>query len=135
MSKAGLVITAVTVEKRPVSDVARSYGVARSWIHTLLARYQAEADAAFEPRSRRPKSSPSAISPDVVSLIVRLRKELAGQALRTGCRTGSSAVLPGRTVGTRPWSPAWLIEDRAGLSVPRLTTAWVQPHRDKETER
>jgi hypothetical protein len=29
----------------------------------------------------------------------------------------------------------WLIEDRAGLSVPKLTTAWVQPHRDKETER
>ncbi len=29
----------------------------------------------------------------------------------------------------------WLIEDRAGLSVPRLTTAWVQPHRVKETER
>lgn len=29
----------------------------------------------------------------------------------------------------------WLIEDRAGLSVPRLTTAWVQPHRGKETER
>jgi hypothetical protein len=29
----------------------------------------------------------------------------------------------------------WLIEDRAGLSVPRLTTVWVQPHRVKETER
>ena len=29
----------------------------------------------------------------------------------------------------------WLIEDYAGLSVPRLTTAWVQPHRVKETER
>jgi len=29
----------------------------------------------------------------------------------------------------------WLIEDRAGLSVPRLTTAWVQPHRVRETER
>lgn len=29
----------------------------------------------------------------------------------------------------------WLIEDRAGLSVPKLTTVWVQPHRDKETER
>ncbi|MFI5081047.1 MAG: helix-turn-helix domain-containing protein [Streptosporangiales bacterium] len=41
MSKARLVITAVTVEKRPVSEVARSYGVARSWIYTLLARYQA----------------------------------------------------------------------------------------------
>ena len=30
MSKARLVITAVTVEKRPVSEVARAYGVARS---------------------------------------------------------------------------------------------------------
>ena len=30
MSKARLVITAVTVEKRPVSEVARTYGVARS---------------------------------------------------------------------------------------------------------
>jgi hypothetical protein len=29
----------------------------------------------------------------------------------------------------------WLIEDRAGVSVPRLTTVWVQPHRVKETER
>jgi hypothetical protein len=72
--KARLVITAVTVENRQVSEVARSYGVARSWIHTLLARYQAEGEAAFEPRSRRPKSSPSAISPDVADLIVRLRK-------------------------------------------------------------
>jgi hypothetical protein len=30
MSKARLVITAVTVEKRPVSEVAKSYGV-ESW--------------------------------------------------------------------------------------------------------
>ena len=29
----------------------------------------------------------------------------------------------------------WLIDDRAGPSIPRLTTAWVQPHRVKETER
>jgi transposase len=42
MSKARLVITAVTVEKRPVTEVARAYGVARSWIYELLARYRAE---------------------------------------------------------------------------------------------
>src|SRR5258708_6743361 len=36
MSKARLVITAVTVEKRPVSEVARAYGVARSWVYALL---------------------------------------------------------------------------------------------------
>ena len=87
MSKARLVITAVTVEKRPVSEVARSYGVARSWIYALLDRYRAEGEAAFEPRSRRPKTSPTAISPDTAELIIRLRKELAGQGLDAGPQT------------------------------------------------
>jgi transposase InsO family protein len=87
MSKARLVITAITVEKRPVSEVARSYRVARSWIYTLLARYEVEGEAAFEPRSRRPKTSPSAISPETVELIIRLRKGLAGQGLDAGPQT------------------------------------------------
>ena len=84
MSKARLVITAVTVEKRPVSEVARSYGVARSWIYTLLARYRAEGKAAFEPRSRRPRTSPRAINAGAADLIVRLRKELTEQGLDAG---------------------------------------------------
>ncbi|HEV3290145.1 MAG TPA: IS481 family transposase [Streptosporangiaceae bacterium] len=87
MSKARLVITAVTIEKRPVSEVARAYGVARSWIYTLLARYRDQGEAAFEPRSRRPATSPSAISPEVIELIVRLRKDLAGQGLDAGPHT------------------------------------------------
>jgi hypothetical protein len=29
----------------------------------------------------------------------------------------------------------WLIEDREGVSVPKLTTTWAQPHRDKESGR
>ena len=87
MSKARLVITAVTVEKRPVSEVARTYGVARSWIYALLERYRAEGEAAFEPRSRRPKTSPAAIGGQTVELIVRLRKELAGQGLDAGPQT------------------------------------------------
>ena len=87
MSKARLVITAVTVEKRPVSEVARSYGVARSWVYELLARYGEEGEAAFEPRSRRPKTSPRATAPDTVELITRIRKELAGQGLDAGPHT------------------------------------------------
>ena len=87
MSKARLVITAVTVEKRPVSEVAKSYGVARSWVYTLLTRYQAEGEAAFEPRSRRPKSSPRATGPGTVELIITLRKELSGQGLDAGPQT------------------------------------------------
>ncbi len=87
MSKARLVITAVVTEKRPVSEVARDYGVARSWIYALLARYRAEGEAAFEPRSRRPKTSPGAVSDATAGLIVRLRKELAGQGLDAGPHT------------------------------------------------
>jgi transposase-like protein len=91
MSKARLVITAVITEKRAVREVARDYGVARSWIYALLARYQAEGEAAFEPRSRRPKSSPRAIPEATADLIVRLRKELAGQGLDAG-RTPSAGT-------------------------------------------
>ena len=57
-----LVITAVVTENRTVRDVAASYGVSKSWIYLLLARYRAEGEAAFEPRSRRPKTVPSAIA-------------------------------------------------------------------------
>lgn len=87
MSKARLVVTAVMAGKRKPAEVARSYGVARSWVYTLLRRYQAEGEAASGPRSRRPRSSPSAISPDTVELIVRLRKDLSGQGLDAGPHT------------------------------------------------
>jgi transposase InsO family protein len=87
MSKARLVITAVTVEGRPVREVARTYEVARSWIYTLLDRYRHEGEAAFEPRSRRPKTSPNAVSDDVAELIVGLRKDLTGQGLDAGPQT------------------------------------------------
>lgn len=45
MSKARLIITAITVEGRSPSEVARDYGVARSWVYTLLARYHNEGEA------------------------------------------------------------------------------------------
>src|ERR1700752_2545482 len=87
MSKARLGITAVIVEKRPVSEVARAYGVARSWVYTLLARYRAEGEAAFEPRSRRPKTSPRAIPASPAGPIIKPRKDLAGQGLDAGPQT------------------------------------------------
>jgi transposase InsO family protein len=84
MSKARLVITAVITEHRSQSEVARAYGVSQGWISRLIARYRAEGEAAFEPRSRRPKTSPAAISAGTVDLIVALRKDLAGRGLDAG---------------------------------------------------
>ena len=56
MSKARLVITAVIVEGRPQSAVARAYGVSEGWVSKLVARYRQEGEVAFEPRSRRPRT-------------------------------------------------------------------------------
>ena len=80
-SKARLVITAVVVEKQPVAQVVRDYGVSRSWVYELVARYRAEGEAAFEPRSRRPKTSPTAIPPATVTLITDLRGKLTTAGL------------------------------------------------------
>jgi transposase InsO family protein len=84
MSKTRLVVTAVVVEGRSQGEVARAYGVSQGWISRLVARYRAEGEAAFWPRSRRPHTSPTAIPPATVELIVRLRKELAEDGLDAG---------------------------------------------------
>ena len=86
MSKRRLVITAVLAGESQ-SEVARRYGFSQPWISRLLARYRLEGEAAFEPRSRRPHTSPTAVPEQTVELVRRLRKELAGQGLDAGPET------------------------------------------------
>jgi transposase InsO family protein len=87
MSKARLVITAVVVERRKQAEVAQAYEVSPGWVSKLVARYRAEGEAAFEPRSRRPKTSPSATPSATVDLIVLIRNRLAGQGHDAGPAT------------------------------------------------
>jgi transposase InsO family protein len=87
MSKARLVITALVVEKQSPAAVAHRYGVHRSWVYRLKARYEAEGEAALTPRSRRPKTSPRATAPETVEAVLRLRKQLAEQGLDAGADT------------------------------------------------
>lgn len=84
MSKARLVITAVIVEKRKVAEVAKTYGVSRSWLYELLARYRDEGEAAFEPRSRQPKTVPRAVPATTVELILKIRRDLTAAGLDAG---------------------------------------------------
>jgi transposase InsO family protein len=84
MSKARLVITAVVFEGRTQAEVAAAYGVSKGWVSKLVARYRAEGEAAFEPRSRRPKTSPRALDPAVVALILQLRERLTAAGLDAG---------------------------------------------------
>jgi transposase InsO family protein len=104
VSKARVVITAVAQGGMTQAEAAETYKVSKSWVCKLLARYRAEGEAAFEPRSRRPKSSPTAISAEVVEQIVRLRKELTGSGLDGG-----------------PHTIAWHLEHRHGVTVSAAT--------------
>ncbi len=87
MSKRRSIILSVVVEGLTQAETARLYGVSRGWVSKLIARYRLEGDAAFEPRSRRPRSSPTKTPDSVVELIVNLRRTLTGQGLDAGAET------------------------------------------------
>ena len=86
MSKRRLVITAVLAGQSQ-SEVARTYGVSQGWISKLMARYRAEGDQAFEPRSRRPATSTNATPQATVDLVLQLRDQLNSQGLDAGAET------------------------------------------------
>jgi transposase InsO family protein len=86
MSKRRLVITAV-LSGQSQSEVARTYGVSQGWISRLLARYRVEGEAAFEPLSRAPKTSPGTTPAETVELVLRLRKQLTESGLDAGADT------------------------------------------------
>ena len=59
MSKGQLVITAVVVEGRSKSEVARDYDVSRQWVQQLCRRYAAEGATAFGRAHDAPHQCPS----------------------------------------------------------------------------
>jgi len=87
VSKAQLVITAVILEGRTQADVARAYGVSKSWVSKLVARYRQHGEAAYTPRSRRPKTSPQRLPNDLIERIATLRHDLTSQGLDAGPTT------------------------------------------------
>ena len=113
MSKAQLLITAVVLEGRSKSDVARDYGVSRFWVHQLVNRYYAEGAAAFEPRLRRPHHHRHAVSAETEDTIVRLRKTLTKQGYDAGAQTIAEH----------------LARDRAIIDVPAVSTIWRILHK------
>ena len=67
--------------------MAREYGVSQGWISRLVKRYRLEGEAAFEPRSRRPHTSPARLPQSTIDLIIELRQKLAGKGLDHGPHT------------------------------------------------
>jgi transposase InsO family protein len=118
VSKARLVITAVVVEGRSASEVATTYGVSRSWVYELVARYRTEGERAFQPRSRRPRRSPRALPAATVDLIVELRQKLVAQGVDAGPDTIVWHLAHQHDLTVSPSSVLRYLR-RAGLIVPQ----------------
>jgi transposase len=106
MSMARVVITAVVVEGRSKSEVARDYGLSRRWVQKLVARYTIEGEVAFRPRSRRPHTNPTKTAIEVEDLIVAIRKRLAEHGWDAGAETIQATLAS------------------TGHAVPSIATIW-----------
>ncbi len=121
MGMAQLVVASVLIEGRSKSEVARTYGVSRRWVVTLVQRYLAEGDAGLEPRSRRPRHSPTRTPPEIEDEIVQIRKELA----KAGYEAGAATIafhLQRRHGHTPAVSTIWRVLTARGFVTP-------QPHK------
>lgn len=88
------------------ADAAARFGVSRQWATTLARRWRVGGDAAVDPRSRRPLSSPSRTADEVRERILRLRDELASSGLDAGPHSIHDRLI------------------RCGLTGPSVTTIW-----------
>ena len=88
------------------SQAALRFGMSRRHVHRLLLAYRAGGLEALEPKSRRPRSNPRALTPELRNGIIRLRTELLAQGLDAGAA-----------------SIAWHLGE-AKLYVPALSTIW-----------
>jgi transposase InsO family protein len=105
-------------EGRPVAQLAAEHGVHRSWIYKLLARYRAEGDVGLESRSRRPRTSPTAVPAELEEEIVVLRKTLTDEGLDAGAAT-IHWHLAHRHQSVPSVSSIWRILKRRGFVTPQ----------------
>jgi len=106
---------------RPIGELAAAHGVHRSWLYKLLARYRREGDVGLEPRSRRPRSSPTRIADRHEDAIVALRKQLSDAGFDAGAET-IRFHLAQRQTEVPSVSTIWRVLKARGFVMP-------QPHK------
>jgi len=72
MSNNRVIVEAVLAGK-PQTEVARLYGISQPRVSQLVAAWRHGGWNALGPRTRRPRTSPNAISDDMVTLICTMR--------------------------------------------------------------
>ena len=105
-SQSQVIVLSILHDGLSPTQAAARFGVGRTWIYQLLARYNAGGLEGLEPRSRRPKSNPRSLTAQLRNEIIRLRRHLLTQGLDAGAA-----------------SIAWHLQ-QADQRSPALSTIW-----------
>lgn len=108
MSRAHLIVTAITIHGLTQAQAARTYNLSPSRVSRIMTRLKQDGEAGLQPRSRRPKTSPNAAAPATIQLIVNLRANLQKRGLDCG-----------------PATIAWHLQHHHTVTVSRATIARI----------
>ncbi|MGV8913388.1 MAG: DDE-type integrase/transposase/recombinase [Rhodoglobus sp.] len=137
MSKYEVLVKAVTIQGLSYGQVAARFGVPKSLVHKLHHRWLIEGDTAFEPRSRRPKHSPTRTSDTVRTRILQLRDELTALGLDAGADTLRELLTRDGIDLSR--STVWRILSAAGKVTAqpqkRPRSSWIRFAADRPNQR
>jgi transposase InsO family protein len=104
MSRSRVAVLQIVSKQLTVTAAAAEYGFSRRHLHRLLVRYREGGLEALEPRSRRPRTTPTATSQSVRERVIELRLQLTADGLDAG-----------------PHTIAWHLE-REGIRAPAAAT-------------
>ena len=82
-----MVVDAVLLEGRSTREVAASFGVSKSFVAKMVARFREGGAEALEPRSRAHHHDPQKSSPELEERVIALRKGLADYGVDNGAAT------------------------------------------------
>ena len=136
MAKYEVLIKAVTVQKLSYGEVARRYGVSKTLVHKLHHRWLEEGDAAFRPRSTRPRASPTRTPDHVRDRVLQLRDELTAAGHDAGADTICEHLHREHITVSRV--TIWRILKAAGQVAPqpqkRPRSSWIRFTADRPNE-
>lgn len=81
------IILAVKQGSMSTRAAAQQFNVSERWVKELLSRYVREGETAFQPRSKRPKTTPNRTPEPIRERIKELREHLTQQGLDAGPET------------------------------------------------